>query len=390
MRIAIVHDWLTGMRGGEKCLEAACRLFPDAELHTLLHKKESVSETIERMTIRTSFLQRVPGITRHYRWALPIMPWAVRGLRPRGDIDLVLSFSSCVAKSAAVPAGVPHVCYCHTPMRYAWHLKEDYFPHAGRFSPIRVVRERALARLRHWDRATSEGVTDFVANSRTVAQRIADCYGRSSMIISPPVDVDFFTPDRRVKRQDFYLVVSALVPYKRVDLAVAACERLGRPLVVIGTGPLATRLRRPFRRHVRFLGWQPPEVVRDHFRRCRALLFPGLEDFGITPLEAGACGAPVLAFGRGGAAETLIEGTTAQPGTAVFFHEQSVDAVCRAITRFEQEPSAISSGLARLRAERYAMPRFERELIGVLEGTLARRVARPPAERGVTRERRAA
>ncbi|MFL5335503.1 MAG: glycosyltransferase, partial [Geminicoccaceae bacterium] len=297
LRVALVHDWLTGMRGGEKCLEVLCRAFPDATLHTLIHRRGALSPTIEAMTIRTSPLQRVPGVFRHYRRLLPLMPLATRAWKP-GAVDLVISLSHCVAKAVRVPRGVPHVCYCFTPMRYAWHGRDAYL-NGWHERPIRrALAIRLLNDLRKWDRATAAGVTHFVAISETVRARIAQSYGRESRVIPPPVDTSFYTPDR-AGRGDDYLCVSALVPYKRIEHAVAACSLTGRPLVVIGEGPERAHLRRVAGPSVRFLGWQPDEVIRDHYRRCKALLFPGEEDFGIVPVEALACGAPVIALGRG-------------------------------------------------------------------------------------------
>ncbi len=297
LRVALVHDWLTGMRGGEKCLEVLCRAFPDATLYTLIHRRGALSPAIEAMDIRTSPLQRIPGIFRHYRHLLPIMPVAARTWRPR-DVDLVISLSHCVAKAIVPPAGVPHVCYCFTPMRYAWQARETYLEGWSHRPLRRVLARTLLARLRRWDRRTASRVTQFVAISETVRGRIARCYRRESRVIQPPVDAAFYTPDPEGRpRDDGYLVVSALVPYKRIDQAVAACTASGRRLTVIGEGPERSRLEAIAGPTVRFLGWQPDDVIRSDYRSCRALLFPGEEDFGIVPIEALACGAPVIALG---------------------------------------------------------------------------------------------
>ncbi len=380
MKIAIVHDWLTGMRGGEKCLEVLCRRFPDARLFTLLHAPGSTSPPIERMAITTSFLQRVPGATRHYRYLLPLMPAAVGCLEIPRDVDLVVSFSHAVAKSVRPPAGALHVCYCFTPMRYAWDRRADYFVASGRLrvATLGVARNGVLDWIRRWDRATARRVTHFLAISRTVARRIAQSYGRPSRVIYPPVDTGFYTPasprgprGRGVPREPYYLCVSALVPYKRIDLAVKACNRLGRRLVVIGAGPQMRRLERLAGPTVELAGWCSDGSIRDHLRHCRALLFPGHEDFGIVPLEAQACGAPVIAFGEGGATETVIEGTPHEPGTGLFFHEQTPEALAEAIRRFEARPSWFSTRAARRQAERFASGRFERELLGYLHQVAA-------------------
>src|SRR5216683_1904162 len=238
-RVVLVHDWLSGMRGGEKCLEVLCRRYPDAPLYTLLHRAGSVAGVIEDRRPRTSFLQHFPGVARYYRYLLPLMPLAAsRWQLP--PCDLVVSFSHCVAKSAPVPLDVPHVCYCFTPMRYAWHMREAYFGE-GRVRGVKArLLDRLLARLRDWDRRTSEGVTHFLAISETVRRRIAECYGRASTVLYPPVDTEFYCP-APVPREDFYLVVSAFAPYKRLDLAIDACNRRRAPLVVIGSGQDADR-----------------------------------------------------------------------------------------------------------------------------------------------------
>jgi glycosyltransferase involved in cell wall biosynthesis len=373
-RVVLVHDWLTGVRGGEKCLEPVARRWPGARLLTLIHKPGSVSPPIERLRIRPSALNRLPRVDRYYRYLLPLMPLAA-GWKVT-EADLVVSLSHCVAKSARPPAGVPHVCYCFTPMRYAWHMKDAYFRAAGLLGRAKAAAiDKLLAAVREWDRRTADRVTHFVAISRTVRDRIRDCYGRDSVVIYPPVDTEFYTP-APVPREDFYLVASALAPYKRFDLAVEACARLGRRLVVIGAGQDAVRLRAKAGPGVAFLGWQPDEVIRDHLRRARALLFPGEEDFGIVPLEAQACGCPVVALGRGGATETVRPlGETADP-TGVFFGEQTADAVIDAIRRFERDADRFDSRAARRQAVLFRKERFEAELFGYLD----RVVTGEPAE----------
>ena len=366
MNITLVHDWLTGMRGGEKCLEIVCRRFPQARLLTLLHVPGSTSPAIERMRINTSFLQHLPGAGRHYRWLLPLMPAAMAGLRVPPDTDLVISFSHAVAKSIRAGRGVPHVCYCFTPMRYAWQGRADYFGPSLPYSPAGKLRDLVLDGMRRWDRATSGRVTHFVAISRTVAQRIAQCYGRTSRIIYPPVDTEFYRPSA-APREDYYLCVSALVAYKRIDLAIAACNRLGRRLLVIGQGPEQSRLARLAGPSVTLAGPASDETIRHHLQRTRALLFPGHEDFGIVPLEAQACGAPVIAYGRGGATETVIAPHPPRPGTGLLFHEQTADALMTAMTALEAHPEQVDADLARRQAERFTAAHFERELMGYIE-----------------------
>jgi glycosyltransferase involved in cell wall biosynthesis len=366
LKVALVHDWLTGMRGGEKCLEVLCRAFPDATLHTLIHRRGFLSPAIEAMRIRTSPLQRVPGVFRHYRKLLPIMPLAARAWRV-DDADLVVSLSHCVAKAVRVPPGVPHVCYCFTPMRYAWQGQDAYLD-GWRDRPVRRALARGvLDRLRAWDRATAARVTHFVAISETVRGRIAECYGRESRVIQPPVDTDFYRSDGARPREDFYLLVSALVPYKKVEQAVTSCTRLGRRLIVIGEGPERAKLARLAGPSVMFLGWQPDDVIRAHYQRCKALLFPGEEDFGIVPMEALACGAPVIALGRGGVAETVDHEVGAT------YAESTEDGLRAAIERWEASGCPGDSALARARAEVFALPAFRERLLSHLAGLANRR-----------------
>ncbi|HEY2156686.1 MAG TPA: glycosyltransferase [Isosphaeraceae bacterium] len=364
LRVALVHDWLTGMRGGEKCLDVLCRAFPDATLHTLIHKPGSVAPTIERMTIRTSPLQRVPGVFRHYRKLLPIMPLAARRWRV-GDVDVVVSLSHCVAKAVRVPRGVPHLCYCFTPMRYAWDGREAYLD-AWSGRPLkRAAASLLLDGLRTWDRRTSDGVTQFVAISETIRERIGRCYGRESRVIPPPVDADFYTPDGS-PRDGGYLVVSALVPYKRVEQAIEACSRAGKPLTIIGEGPERARLERLAGPGTTFLGWQPDEVIREHYRRARVLLFPGEEDFGIVPVEALAAGCPVIALGRGGVAENVDDrvGRT--------YAEPTAEGLARAIEAWEAAGRPHDPAEARRRAEALALPVFRSRLLGFIDEILGR------------------
>ena len=385
MRVVLVHDWLTGMRGGEKCLEALCQMFPQARVFTLLHRRGSTSRWIESHRITTSPLQHLPGVAGGaYRYLLPLMPWAVEGLHLPESADVVLSFSHAVAKGVVVPEGVPHVCYCFTPMRYAWHLQDQYLAAPGPDpsvwqqvvrGPLREAKRQVLRWMRSWDQASASRVTRFVACSRTVARRIGSCYGRQSTVIYPPVDTRFYTPDDS-PREDYYLWVSALVPYKRVELVLEAVRRLGRPLVVIGDGPQRELVERCAGRGVEYLGWQPDAVVREHYRRCRALLFPALEDFGIVPVEAQSCGAPVVAFGRGGACETVLEAAPGRKGTGWFFAEQSVESLMEAIQRFEQQQRWFSPELARCNALRFSTERFQQQMLRLLEEVVGQRRGR--------------
>jgi len=353
-RVALVHDWLTGMRGGERCLEVFCELFPAAPLFTLLHVPGSVSPVIERRRIVTSFVQRLPSAATRYRHYLPLFPAAVRGLDLTGH-DLVISLSHCVAKAVRVPPGALHLCYCFTPMRYVWDLQDDYARDAGWLT--RVAFPPLAAALRRWDRRHNNGVDEFMASSRHIADRIRRVYGREAEVIYSPVDVARFRIAEAV--DDYYLVVSALAPYKRVDLAIAAANRLGRRLLVVGTGPEEARLRALAGPGVTFLGWRPDAEVAELYARCRAVLFPSVEDFGIVPLEAAAAGRPTIALGQGGVVESMIGlGTSAEPPTAVFFAEPTVDALVTAIATFEAAADRFDPRALRARALEFDRPRF--------------------------------
>jgi len=356
--VALVHDWLTGMRGGERCLEVACELFPDAPLYTLLHVPGSVSPVIERRRIVTSFVQRLPAAPARYRSYLPVFPAAVRGLDLSGH-DLVISMSHCVAKAVRRPAGALHLSYCFSPMRYVWDLYDDYF---GRRATAlrRWLMPPVAAALRAWDRRT-DGVDAFVAISDHIADRIRRVYGRNADVIHPPVDVARFRPASTV--DDFYLVVSALVPYKRVDLAIAAAGRLGRRLLVVGTGPEERRLRAQAGPGVEFLGWRPDAEVAELYARCQAVLFPAVEDYGIVPLEAAAAGRPTIALAQGGALETMVglDDPSAAP-TAVFFHEQTERALADAMLRCEAAAGRFDPAALRARAARFDRPVFRERL----------------------------
>lgn len=325
-RIVLGHDWLTGMRGGERVLEHFCRAFPDAPLTTLLADPSAVSDVIARREIITSFMQRIPGVVRNYRRMLPLMGHAATSLKvPEGD--LFLTTSSCVAHAFNPPKGMKMLCYCFTPMRYAWLFPKEYLGPVKAFAAAPY-----FAYLRNWDRRHSKRVDRYVAISRHVQERIKKFYGRDSDIVYPPVDTVRCTPapDGGASNGGYDLVVSALVPYKRIDLAVEAYNRSGRPLKVVGTGSGAAKICRKAAANIEFLGWRSDDEVLELYRNCRFLIFPGEEDYGIVPLEAMACGKPVIAYGRGGATETVADGVS-----GVFFANQTVEALCDAVVRAE-------------------------------------------------------
>jgi len=330
MKVAIVHDWLTGMRGGERCLDVFCEIFPQAHLYTLLYVPGSVSPLIEQMPIKTSFIQRLPFSKKSYRKYLPLFPMAVEGFNLKG-YDLILSCSHCVAKGIIPPPDALHISYTLTPMRYAWDMYGEYFGES-RSGIIPFF----IHYLRMWDVTSSQRVDHFLCISKYVENRIKKFYRRDAEVIHPPVEIDRFSLSD--KKEDFFLIVSSFAPYKRIDLAIKAFNRLGFALKIIGSGPEEKRLRSMARSNMEFLGWQPDEIVADYYSKCRALIFPGEEDFGIVPLEAMASGKPVIAYGRGGALETIIsydQRSKADP-TGLFFHEQDVDSLIEAVIQFNK------------------------------------------------------
>ena len=367
------------MRGGEKVLEVLCERFPDAELFTLLHVRGSVSRPIERLTIHTSALQRLPGIRHYYRECLPLFPKLIE----RFDLarfDLVLSTSHCVAKSAlAGPTGV-HICYCLTPMRYAWDQFDAYFGPRRLGRPASAVMRILMNRMARWDQETADRANRYVAISHYVAGRIRRYYNREATVVYPPVDTDFFHPDSAVGLPlsgRYALVVSALVPYKRLDLAIDACRQAGVSLKIVGDGPDRAALERhaaagrsahQSATDVEFLGRLSNEAVRELYRHAAVVILPGEEDFGIVPLEAQACGRPVVAYARGGAVETVIPGET-----GLLVDEAIPAAFAEAIRRVIDrpfDPSAI-----RRHAERFGRARFGDEMEAIVRETVEARGA---------------
>ena len=371
-RVALVHDWLTGMRGGEKVLEAICDLYPDAPLFTLVHARGRVSPAIERRRVRTSFVQRLPSATHQYRQFLPLFPSAVECF-DLDAFDLVISTSHCAVKSVVRPGRAVHVSYCHSPMRYAWDQFGAYFGPAQVGGPRSRVLRPIMAALARWDRDTAGRVDAFVANSRYVAARIRRYYNRESTVVYPPVDTAFYRPDdaRRPPRSGF-LVVSALVPYKRIDVAIDACRRLGAPLTIVGSGPEMGRLQALAGREVRFLGWQSNEDIRELYRQSAATLLPGVEDFGMVPVEAQACGCPVVALGTGGAAETVVDGAT-----GVLVSDASAEAFAEALSQVLER--GFEPGALRQHALGFSRDRFVTDFQAAVTTATARKPAPLPA-----------
>jgi glycosyltransferase involved in cell wall biosynthesis len=372
LRVALVHYWYVKRRGGERVLEVLAEMFPQADLFMLLHDPAALGPPVKGRRITTSFLQKLPQVKRYYRALLPLYPLALEQLR-LDDYDLVISQEAGPAKGVITRAATCHICYCHSPMRYLWDMYHEHKDHAPLGSVGRAVYSLASHYVRLWDQSTATRVDHFVASSENGARRIQKYYGRSSKVIYPPVDIGSFSAAS--SHDDFYLMVSPLVPYKRVDLAVQACRGLGRKLVVIGEGPLKTSLQKLAGPSVTFLGHQPAEAVREHYRRCRAFLFPGEEDIGLTPIEAQASGRPVIAFGKGGALETVLGAhqTASLPelATGIFFHEQSPRSLAEAMLKFEAIEHRFSPRFIREHVAQFDKRHFIEKMNTFIAGKLA-------------------
>jgi len=326
VKVAVVHDWLTGLRGGELVLEAILKIFPEADLFTLIYNKGKLNETIENRKIFTAFTDRLPFKSTKYRNFLPLFPTAIETFDFRG-YDFILSSSHCVAKGVIPPPGVRHFSYIHSPMRYVWDLYYDYFPAK---KGLKFLFMQAVANyLRIWDTISSVRVDQFIANSKFVAQRIYSYYKRDAIVIYPPCLKE--TKVQSFPKEDFYLIVSAFAPYKKIDLAIEAFRKNGKKLIVIGSGQDEKKLKKTVPKNISFLGSLSRNQTLEYYQKARGFIFPGLEDFGITPVEAQSFATPVIAFGKGGALETVVENKT-----GVFFYEQTVEALNQAIQRAEE------------------------------------------------------
>jgi len=375
-RVAVVHDWLDRWRGGENVLERILRLYPDSELFALVDflPAELRSRLLGKHA-RTSFLQHLPGARAHFRKLVPLFPKAIESL-DLSAFDTVISSSHAVAKGVITRAGQRHVCYCHTPMRYAWDLREQYLSTTGLDRGLRgLLARRMLDRLREWDRRTSERVSEFVANSEYIAARIQRNYGLHARVIYPPVDVDFFTSDRgslQPARREYFLTGSHWVPYKRIDLIVAAFRGMPQHrLVVTGSGPESSRIRAEAGPNVELVGEASRERLRELMRGARAFVYAAEEDFGIMPVEAQACGTPVIAYGRGGVLESVIHAGHLGR-TAILFAEQSTASIVAAIGEFEASASDFEPELCSDNAQRFSATRFDAEFEALMAGAAPR------------------
>lgn len=360
MNIAIVHYWLVGMRGGEKVVESLCEMYPDAVVFTHVYVPEAISSKINKHRIVTSFISKLPKAPRMYQKYLPLMPLALEQMDLRG-YDLIISSESGPAKGIIPPPGSLHICYCHSPMRYIWNMFHDYRERSGLLT--RLMMPLLAHYVRNWDAISANRVDYYIANSKTVAARLQRYYRRGSEVIHPPVAVDDFTPVKTEDLGDYYLMVGELVAYKRPELAIEVFNKTGKKLIIIGGGQMLSQLRSLAQSNITLLGSQPFDVLKHHYARCKALIFPGEEDFGIVPVEAMASGRPVIAFKRGGATETVVEGRT-----GVFFDEQTTDSILEAIARFENmnfDTSVIIS-----RAKEFSQVVFEKRMRTFVQNAL--------------------
>ena len=364
LRVAIVHYWLVRWRGGERVVEVLSEMFPQADIYTLVLDRTCLPLSLRSRKITPSFLQNIPCATRHYRKLLPLFPVALEQFK-LDDYDLVISSESGPAKGVLTSQHTCHICYCHTPMRYLWDMYSHYRLSAPGGKIGRAVYSLAAHYVRQWDYAAAARVDYFACSSQNAAARIRKYYRRDAKLIYPPVNIRSFNIS--AKQDEFYLVVSPLVSYKRVDLAIVACNAMKRRLIIIGQGEQLLALQRSAGSGITFLDFQPDDVVHEYYSRCRALLFPGEEDIGLIPIEAQASGRPVIAYGRGGALETVkgfFPGDAAAPesSTGIFFARQSVESLTEAIEVFESVESRFSPAFIRSHVERFDTPRFKSEM----------------------------
>ena len=358
LKVALVHDWLTGMRGGEKCLEVLCELFPEADLYTLLHQKGKLSQNIESRSIRTSFVQHLPFGLKKYRHYLPLFPLAIEQF-DLSAYDLIVSSSHCVAKGVRLNNSTYHISYVHTPMRYVWDQFNTYFRQPRTSWPVRIGAELMRPYLQRWDRNTAKRVDTFLCNSNNIRKKILEYYGRESQVIYPPVDLSQFKPGDT--KADYYLMVGAFAPNKRVDLAVHAFNKLKLPLKISGSGQDEEYCRSIAGETIEFLGTLSNEKLLELYQQARALVFPGEDDFGITPLEAQACGTPVIAFAAGGVLETVTD------QTGLFFKEQKVEALVKAVEIMERKWEVFVPEKFQEQLSRFGRGHFKEQMAHAIE-----------------------
>ncbi len=366
MKVAIVHYWLVNMRGGEKVIEALCELYPQADIFTHVLDPAAVSDNIKQHKITTSFIHKLPKAGKLYQKYLPLMPMALEQLDLTG-YDLVISSESGPAKGVITSPESLHICYCHTPMRYVWDMYHEYRRHQGLVT--KALMGPLIHYLKIWDLASAARVDHFVANSNYVAKRIGKYYRRVAEVIHPPVDTQAFNTSDQT--DDYYLLVGQLVNYKRADLAVEAFNRMGKKLVVIGEGEQYKSLEKIAKGNITLLGRQPFDIIKDYYARCKALIFPGEEDFGMVPVEAMASGRPVIAYKKGGAMETVVDGKS-----GLFFEAQTVDSLIQAVERFEKMQEQFDSSEIVDRARSFDKARFKEQFVATVDRLMADREKR--------------
>lgn len=357
MKVAIVHYWLVNMRGGEKVLEALCELYPEADIYTHVYDPRNISETIKRHHIKTSFIQRLPNAIAWYQNYLPLMPFALRFFNLK-QYDLVISAESGPSKGMRLSKNALHICYCHSPMRYVWDLFDEYFRSVGLFKKGMML--LCMKPLRIWDRWTAKRVDQFIANSTTVQRRIRDCYGRESIVIHPPVDLEAFQISSKV--DDYYLLFGQVIQYKRPDLAIKAFNASGRKLIVVGQGNMLNDLMKIAKPNIQFMGRLEDSQIQRLVSQCKALIFPGLEDFGIIPVEVMSSGRPVIAYGQGGVLDTVIDGQT-----GIFFSEQTVASLNAAIDKYEKTGDQFIPKNIQASTEKFSKAQFKTQFTDLIK-----------------------
>lgn len=360
MKVALIHDWLVNYGGAERCLEVFLELYPASTVFTSVYDPKKLSQSLKNIDVKTSFIQNLPFSKSKYMNYLPLMPHAFESFDLKG-YDLVISISHAVAKGVKKDKKALHICYCLTPMRYAWDMKEDY----SKYKEFNFIKQTAfnllIDKFRDWDVKSCNGVDDFVAISDFVRQRIKKYYGRRSEVIYPPVETEIFVPG--AKDEDYYLVVSRLVPQKRIDIIVRAFNILGLPLKIIGEGREAKNLKKEAKDNIEFLGTLSDKEISKHLAECKALVFASLEDFGITPLEAQSAGRPVIALGKGGAMETVINGKT-----GVYFDEQTPESIVLAVKKFQT--MSFDKSAARENAKRFSRDVFKEKIASYISAKI--------------------
>ncbi|MGL5257632.1 MAG: glycosyltransferase, partial [Proteocatella sp.] len=352
MKVAIVHEWLSVYGGSERVTEIFHEMFPEAPIYCLVYDEENMPERFKSYDIRTTFIQKMPFAKKKYQNYLPLMPRAYEELNLI-EYDLVISSSSACAKGVITRSDAIHICYCHTPTRYLWEFYYEYVKDMNKLK--KAIISKFIHKLRMWDRLASDRVDYFIANSNYIAGRIKKYYRRDSKVIFPPVNTHVYNISDM--DEDYYLVVSRLVPYKRIDIAVEAFNKLGLPLVVIGSGSEKEKLQKIAKSNVKILGRLSDEEIMDYYSKCKAFIFPGEEDFGITPVEAQSSGRPVIAYGRGGALDTVLDGKT-----GLFFDEQNTESLCEAVSKFEKNGVLYTKQEIKEWSEKFSVDRFKMEI----------------------------